>query len=225
MERRKLSFPKAVWAVLTKDALCELRTPYAFSTLVMFALVTLSSVSMTMGGFSLAPELASALLWVILFFCSMAGLSRVFVQEQETGTIVGLRLYVPGQAVIFGKLLFNLAMLGVLTILIIPLFIVFLNVDISLGISFGLILFFGNTGIAAAATLTAALVAETRGKSALFTVVTFPVLLPQFLAATGATAKALQQIEPGWKELAFLFGYDVVVIIAVSILFDYLWYD
>ena len=100
-----------------------------------------------------------------------------------------------------------------------------MNVDISLGISFGLILFFGNTGIAAAATLTAALVAETRGKSALFTVVTFPVLLPQFLAATGATAKALQQIEPGWKELAFLFGYDVVVIIAVSILFDYLWYD
>lgn len=225
MVTAKFPFLNALIAVFTKDGLCELRTRYALSALFMFALVTLSSVSMTLGGLSLTPELTAALLWIILFFCAMAGLSRVFVQEQETGTIVALRLYVNGQAVILGKLLFNIVMLLALTVLIIPLFILFLNVTIPLWFSLGLILFLGNVGIAAASTLTAAMVARTQGKSALFAVLTFPILLPQFLAVISVTAKALNGVPPVWTEWVFLAGYDVVLCIAASILFDYLWYD
>jgi heme exporter protein B len=221
----KSPWRKALWAVLYKEGLCELRTRYALSALAMFALITLSSVSMAIAGTSLTPELAAVLLWIILFFCAMAGLSRVFVQEQETGTIFTLRLYMGAQAVIFGKLLFNIVMLLALTALIIPLFIIFLNVDIRLGFSLSLILFLGDVGIGAAATVTAAMVAKTQGKSALFTVLTFPILLPQFLAVISATAKVLSHTVPGLTELFFMAGYDLVLFIAASILFDYLWYD
>lgn len=221
----KLPWRKALWAVLYKEGLCELRTRYALSALAMFALITLSSVSMAIAGTSLTPELAAVLLWIILFFCAMAGLSRVFVQEQETGTIFTLRLYMGAQAVIFGKLLFNIVMLMALTALIIPLFIIFLNVDIRLGFSLSLILFLGDVGIGAAATVTAAMVVKTQGKSALFTVLTFPILLPQFLAVISATAKVLNHTVPGLAELFFMAGYDLVLFIAASILFDYLWYD
>lgn len=225
MERTASTFRSALWAVLAKDGLCELRSRYAFSTLLMFALVTLSSVSMTLGAMTLTPELGAALLWIILFFCAMAGLYRVFEQEQETGTIFALRLYVPGQAVLFGKLLFNLGMLILLTILVVPLFVLFLNVDIPVGFSLPLILLAGNLGIAAASTLTAAMVAKTKGKSALFAVLTFPVLLPQFLAVISATVKVLSHGELLMGEWFFMIGYDVVLCIGASILFDYLWYD
>lgn len=225
MEKLQFLSHSAIWAVFTKDGQCELRTRYAISALIMFALVTLSSISMTMGGLTLQADLAAALLWVILFFCAMAGLSRVFVQEQESGTIFTLRLYFPSQAVLFGKLLFNLVMLLILTFLLIPLFVLFLNVDIPLWVPFTLVLFLGNVGIAVASTLTASMVARTQGKSALFTVLTFPILLPQFLAAISLTAKIFQNTSPSWQEYGFLVGYDVVLCIAASILFDYLWYD
>lgn len=219
------TFLKSFWAMLAKDALTELRTRYALSALVMFALITLTSVSMTIAGETLSPGLAAVLLWVILFFCAMAGLSRVFVQEQESGTIFALRLYGGAQAVIMGKLAFNTLMLLALTALTIPLFLVFLNVDITSWLPFILILVLGNIGIAAASTLTAAMVARAQGRSALFAVLTFPVLLPQYLSVISATAKVFDNSGPGMTDLVFMAGFDITLIIAASILFDYLWYD
>jgi heme exporter protein B len=225
MPTAKLNFFNSIWAMLIKDGLCEFRTRYAVSALFMFALISLASISMAVGVSSLPVELTAALLWVILFFCAMAGLSRVFVQEQESGTILTLQVYGSGQAVLFGKLLFNVIMLLSLTLLIIPLFIIFLNVDIYRWPMFIVVLILGDMGIAAASTITAAMVAKTKGKNALFTVLTFPILLPQFLSSISATTKILANIEPDVSEIMFMAAYNVVLIIASSILFDYLWYD
>lgn len=219
------SLLRSIWAVLVKDGLCEFRTRYALSALFMFALVALTSISMSIGAISLSVELTAALLWVILFFCAMAGLSRVFVQEQEAGTMIALRIYASGQAVIFGKLLFNVIVLLALTILVIPLFIMFLNVEVYHWPVFIIILILGDVGIAAASTITASMVAKTQGKNALFTVLTFPILLPQLLSSISATTKILADTQPDIWEIIFLATYNVVVITASSILFDYLWYE
>ncbi|WP_425059905.1 hypothetical protein SCACP_05340 [Sporomusa carbonis] len=221
----KLSFSSAVWAVLVKDTVCESRTRYAVGILVMFGLTSLSSVSMAVAGAALSPEFAAALLWVVLFFCAMAGLARVFVQEHETGTLLGLRLYAPGQAVFYGKLLFNQILLAGLSCLIVPLFIVFLNVNINEWVLFTLILALGDAGIAAVSTLTAAMVIYAQAKQAIFTVLTFPVFLPQFLSAIYATAKVLSGSAPAMEELVFMFGYDAAVVAAGVLLFDYLWQE
>ncbi|MDF2633895.1 MAG: cytochrome c-type biosis protein CcmB [Pelosinus sp.] len=225
MPTAKSSLFNGIWAIFIKDGLCEFRTRYAVSALFMFALISLASISMSIGIVSLPVELTAALLWVILFFCAMAGLSRVFVQEQESGTIVALQIYGSGQAVLFGKLLFNVIVLLSLTLLVIPLFIIFLNVDIYRWPIFIVILIMGDIGIAAASTITAAMVAKSQGKNALFTVLTFPILLPQFLGSISATTKILANIEPNASEIVFMAGYNVVLMIASSILFDYLWYD
>ncbi|CVK21429.1 heme exporter protein CcmB [Sporomusa sphaeroides] len=221
----KLNFSRAVWAIIAKDAVCEFRTRYAVGALVMFALTALSSVSMTLAGAALPPEFAAALLWVVMFFCAMAGLARVFVQEQEAGTLLVLRLYATGMAVYFGKLLFNLVLLAGLTCLVVPLFIMFLNVAVGEWLSFALILVLGIAGIAAVSTLTAAMVMYAQGKHAVFTVLTFPVLLPQFLSVISATAKVLAGSAPELREFVFMAGYDAAVIAAGILLFDYLWQD
>lgn len=220
-----LPWIKTVWAVLAKDALCEFRTRYAATSLAMFALVTLASLSMTMGGVALTPRLAAVLIWVVLFFCSMTGLSRSFVQEQEAGTLLVLRLYGGAQAVLFGKMLFNMALLAALTALVIPLFMIFMNMEVGQGSLLCVVLLLGDAGIAAVATLTAAMVSAARGRGALFTVLTFPVLLPQFLSSIGMTAQILAGLPPGRMELLFMAGYDIAIMAAASILFDYLWYE
>lgn len=225
MPDKKYSSLDAIKAIIIKDLLSEFRTRYAISAFVMFALITLSSVSMSLGSVAMTSELLAVLLWVILFFCAMAGLARGFVQEQEAGTLFTLRVYARPQAVFFGKLFVNQLMLIGLTGLVVPLFVIFLNVDIFLWFSFMMIVFLGQCGIAAASTLTAAMVAKTQGKGSLFAVLTFPVLLPQFLAAISATGKVLAGTLPVLQDYIFLAGYPVVMVLASSILFDYLWYD
>lgn len=221
----KSSFSQPVWAVLAKDAVCELRTKYAAAALAMFALTTLASVSMAIAGAGLPPALAAALLWVILFFCAMSGLARVFVQEQEAGTLTGLRVYAAGQDVFFGKLLFNLALLLGLACLVVPLFIIFFGIEIPGWPALLAVLALGCAGIAAVSTLTAAMVMYAEGKQAIFTVLTFPVLLPQFLSSISLTAGILSGTDPAFSSLVFMAGYDAAVVAAGVLLFDYLWHD
>jgi heme exporter protein B len=215
----------SVLAILKKDALGELRDRFAFSALIMFAIVTLSSISMSIGGIALSADLSAALLWVILFFAAMAGLARVFIQEQDAGTLLTLRVYARPQAVLFGKMIFNLLLLVLLSILLVPLFVVFLNVEVYSWVGLAAILLLGSAGMAAVATITAAMATQSQGRSSLFTILTFPVLLPLFLGAISATAGIFAGEMPEWQQLMFLLGYNVVSVIAVSILFDHLWYD
>ena len=145
---QKFTWLKPVQAVLRKDMVCEFRVHYAMGTVCMFALVTLSSISMSLGGMRLTPILAAVFLWVIIFFSAMAGLSRVFVQEQEAGTHFTLRVYASPQTVLFGKLAFNLLMLLGLTALVIPLFVVFFDVEVTGWLVLSSVLLLGDIGIA-----------------------------------------------------------------------------
>lgn len=224
MPDRGSTWGSAIWAVLRKDALCELRTRYAAGALTMFAVVTLASVSMSLAGAALEPAPA-ALLWVIIFFCAMAGLARAFVQEQETGTLFTLRLYADGATVFLGKALFNMLLLLALTALIMPLFVVLLDFTVPLWAPLIAVLALGDVGIAAVATLTALMLCQAGGKGALFTVITFPLLLPQFLMAIAVTARIFADIPPEVDTFLFMAGYDVTMLLAATVLCDYLWQE
>ena len=181
MARKGFVWPDMVRTVIAKELLSEYRQRYALSGLFMFALVTLSCVSLSLGDAGLTPLLAAAMLWIVIFFSAMAGLARVFIQEEQAGTMFTLRVYADGQAVLFGKMLFNICLLLALTVFLLPLFIVFLNINVGLWRMLIVVLILGECGVAATSTLTAAIVARTEGQGALFAVLSFPVLLPLLL--------------------------------------------
>jgi heme exporter protein B len=178
---------------------------------------------MSLGGLSLTPALAAVILWVVIFFSAMAGLSRVFTKELETGTLFTLKVYASAQTVLFGKLMFNLLMLAGLIVLIIPLFVMFFAVEINSWPMLTGVLLLGGIGIAAVSTLTASIAVGTEGSGALFTVISFPLLIPLLLTATRLTNAIFAGTLPEFGQLIVLIGYDVTVIVAVSILFDFLW--
>lgn len=225
MHNMYLTLQQINW-MLQKEITTEFRSRYAISALAMFSLTTLASVSMAIGNMQLSAKLASILLWIILFFSAMAGLSRVFLQELESGTIHTLRIYGMGQVILFGKLIYNILLLNVLTFALLPCFIILLNVEIShLGWLF-IILLLGNIGMAAIATLTSSIVVHTQSQGSLFTVLSFPILLPLFLLVIQLTEQALDSTTfTGTQQLGFVSAYDVIIIGVASILFDYIWYD
>lgn len=101
----------SIWAIFLKDLKSEIRTRYALNALLMFVVVTISMILFATAGEVMSGELLSGLLWVVIFFSAMSGLSRTFVSEEDRGTVIFLQLATRPSVVYFGKLLFNLVLI------------------------------------------------------------------------------------------------------------------
>ena len=221
----KSSLWPGIKLVFVKEVTLGLRFKAAWWAMLMFALTTLACVSMALQGAPLEPKLAAALLWIILFFASMAGADRSFVDEDTAGTLPTLKLYGAAQMVLWGKLLYTGFLLLCLTVFIAPLFLLLTGAEVMLGGVFLGTLLLGTLGISAAGTLIAALTCGAQVKSGLFSILMLPVILPVFLPAIFLTAGALGS---GSAPLSYLVGmglYDGVLLMGASVLFDYLWYE
>ena len=220
----------SVWAVAKKDVQIELRTRYALNSMLLFAVTTAVMVSFRLGPLGVsrdarAVSTLAVLLWVAIFFAAMNGLSRTFVREEETRTVTLLRLSTPPLAVYLGKLLVNLGLLALLETLVTLLFVSLMNVRIAQPGLFALTLALGGFGLAGATTIIAALVAKADGRSALFAVLAFPLLLPLLIIAVETTEIALAG--GGWPNAAaglqVLAAYTLAQTVASLLLFERVW--
>jgi heme exporter protein B len=168
------------------------------------------------------------MLWVVIFFGAMSGLSRTFVMEEERGTTLTLQLIAPASAVFFGKLLFNLVLvlgLNIVTVLLYAGFItgfVIRNVPVFL-----VTILLGSFGFAAAATVIAAIIARANTRGTLYPVLSFPIMLPLLLTVINATRLASEGafFQEAAGEFQILISYIVVVVVISYMLFEYIWKD
>lgn len=217
-------------AVLEKDLRTEGRTRYAVGVTLLFAVCTVAGLSATLSASGVRADVKAALLWVTLLFAGLSGLARTFVREEEAGTASALRLYAPPTAVFVGKLAFNGVLMAATEAVTVPLFLAVLPPPhVNWALLFG-VLILGGFGLASASTFAAALIAQAGGgRSALFFVVAFPVLLPLLLMASQATVGAFSDapffVSRAWNELALIGAYSVVVTTAALLLFGTIWRD
>lgn len=217
-------------AVFQKDVQVELRTRHAVGAVLLFAVTTLVAVSGAVSATLVKSDVKAALLWIVLLFAALSGLSRVFVREEEAGTAPALRLAAPATAVYAGKWLFNAALTLAVEAAGVPLFLVVLppaavNYPLLAGV-----LLLGGLGLSSAATFVAALIASaSSGKSALFFIVAFPVLMPALLLAVQATVGAFGAVpfltDRAVHALGFLGAYAVIMTTASFLLFGTVWHD
>lgn len=215
----------AAWAICRKDLRAEFRTRYALSAIGLFAIVTLTVISIALGPWGLSQDLLGALLWVVLFFAAMAGLSRSFVHEEEAHTAPALRLAAPPGAVYLGKYLFNLVLLLLLEVLVLPLFIGMMNLQVGNPPLFLLVLALGDLGLAGATTVVAAMVAQTGARGTLFSVLAFPLLIPLLISSIEGTQRALagQGLGEVGASLQVLLAYAVALIAVSLMVFPAIW--
>lgn len=215
-------------AVFSKDLSSELRTRYAISALIMFVITTITIILFSIGSEGAPPDVLSGMLWVVIFFGAMSGLSRTFVAEEERGTSMMLQLLTSSQSVLLGKLLFNLVLVAGLNLLTVILYLGFVNGFVVKTMSiFVVTLVLGSVALAAASTMIAAIIAKANTKGTLYPVLSFPVLLPLLLAAINATRLATEGafFAEALNDFQLLVSYIVVVIIVSFMLFEYVWKD
>jgi heme exporter protein B len=168
--------------------------------------------------------LAPGVLWVAIAFAGMLGLSRSFILEKDRGSMEGLLLTpVDRSAIFLGKMLGNLIFIGVVEVIILPIFIVLFNLAAEhLPLLVGVVIL-GTIGFAGVGTLFSAMAVHTRAREVLLPILLFPVVIPVMLASVKLTAAVLDGVPfadvQNWFSL--LVGFDLIFLALSFILFDY----
>lgn len=213
-------------AVFLKDWRCELRTRYALNTIFLFAVTTLVVVSVSLGPLGVAGAervtVLPVLLWLILLFASAAGLPRSFVHEEEAHTAIALRLSATPSALFCGKLAYSLVLLAALEVVVTPLFLAMVQLPVESPALLVAALAGGGYGLAAGSSLIAAIISQAQGKGTLFSVLSFPVLLPLLLMAIELTRIAVAGGAAG-PLLPQILLFDATITVAALMFFPVVW--
>ncbi len=194
----------------------------------MFVITAVATILFALRTDNPSIELLSGMYWVVIFFTAMSGLSRIFVSEEERGTVMVLQLSASPSVVYFGKLLFNscltLLLTAAVTVLCVVAFPGFLIK--SYGV-FCLVVLLGSLGFAAAATIIAAIIAKAGARGTLYPVLSFPILIPLLMTVMNGTTRGLagESMADTFGEFQVLAGYLLVMVGGSVILFDYVWKD
>jgi heme exporter protein B len=219
---------RPILAVVRKEFRSELRTRYALNALFMFVVTTLAIILFAIGNENASSEILSGVLWIIIFFSTMSGLSRTFITEEERGTGATLQLLTRPLTVFIGKLIFNTILLFGINVLTVTLFLILLtNYQIKSYDIFITTMVLGTLGLAATSTILAAIVAKANTKGTLYPVLSFPLLLPLLLSVINATKMAADGagFMEAFGEYQVLLSYTVVIITASTLLFEFIWKD
>jgi heme exporter protein B len=220
-----MSYLRKVVAIVTKDVAAELRTREMLSSMFVFSLLVILIFNFA---FDLRAEnqktLAPGVLWVAIAFAGMLGLSRSFIMEKDRGSMEGLLLTpVDRSAIYLGKMLGSLIFIGVVEIIILPIFIVLFNLSASYLPLLAGVVILGSIGFAGVGTLFSAMAVHTRAREVLLPILLFPVVIPVMLAAVKLTGAVLDRLPfadvQNWFSL--LVAFDLIFLALSFILFDY----
>ncbi len=231
MSPPRAEFVRVVLAILRKDVRNEMHTRQMVSSMFVFAVLVLLVFNFTLFiDQERAADLGPGILWVAFIFAATLGLNRSFTVEGENHCLSGLMLAPVGRsAIYFGKLLSNLLFMLTMELFVLPLFVVFFNLNLwelltpaDLA-SFALVLVLGTIGYAAVGTILAAVAANTTMREVLLPVLLFPVAVPIVLGAAEATRLLFEEdpISSPWTWIRVLIVFSVVFLFVSWLTFEY----
>lgn len=207
--------------IASRDILIESRRAYEIVSTVFFAISAVIMSSIAWGTpISITIEEGVASLWIIIFFTSILLFTTSFAREMDRGTIGGLRT-IPSSplAILFGKVIYSVIMMLLVLVVILPLSVVFLNIQPTIQIfELLLILIIGVVNLSFAGSFVSSIVMYSEGKTLLLPFLLFPIAIPVFVPAILASEKALRGL--GFNEYSGelrMLGAFLILVIMISI--------
>lgn len=214
---------RACWAVFAKDMACEIRNRRALNAVMLFAITSLAAVAFCVDR-GWPDYAAAALLWLVIYFSAVSGLSHSFVHEEDSNTADILRLAALPEAVCAGKILFNLVILLSVAAVLTILGIVLLGIDVRNWGIFLIVLAAGSIGLASCSVLLGAMVSKSGMRTLLFPIIAFPIALPLLIAAIKAVESALGVSGSGdYAAVKVLISYSGILLVLSLVFFRFVW--
>lgn len=217
---------RQAFIVCSKDLRTEFRERTAVSSVLLFSVTSLVVVGFALSGSSISADVGVPLMWIVLFYSAFSGLAHVFAEEEEGGTSEALRMAACAEAIFAGKLLYNLGLLALTSLIAVPLFLVVTDLTVNRPLHFVAVVSAGVVALAAAATIVGAIVAKARARGALFGALGFPVVLPLLMMAVVATRRAVGDDAADWswvRDVGGIAAYAVMMGAASFLVFPGIW--
>jgi heme exporter protein B len=220
-----LEFLRLALAIAGKDIRVELRSRTALLSALVFAALVLVVFNFARDPTAIsATALAPGVLWVTFALAAMVAMNRAFNIERENAALDGLLLApVPREALFLGKLLANLAFVGTVELITLPLFTLFFNVSLG-GVLPGIIgvAALATIGFVAVGTIFSAMAVRTRFAELMLPVLLLPFMVPPLIGAVQVTSRLLadRPLSEMWGWLRLLALYDVVFVTLCTLAFS-----
>jgi heme exporter protein B len=211
--------------LIGKELKLELKQKYVINGILLYLV---STIFVTYLAFDrvIDVETWNSLFWIILLFVAVNGISKSFVQENPARHLYYYTIASP-QAVLLSKVLYNLLLMFILSVLSFGLFLLLLGnmvVNISLFLT---ALLLGSFGLSSILTMMAAIASRASNNFSLMAILSFPIVLPLLVTLMKLSHNALT--ETGWtgnqSYIIILLTINVSVILLAYLLFPYLWRD
>ena len=204
-------------AIAAKDIRAELRSKTALLSALVFAALVLVVFNFARDPTVLAAsDLAPSVLWVTFALAAIVALNRAFNIERENAALDGLLLApVSREALFLGKLLANLAFVGTVELVTLPLFTLFFNVNFGWALPGILgVTALATIGFVAVGTIFSAMAVRTRFAELMLPVLLLPFMVPPLIGAVQVTSRLLaaRPLSEMWGWLRLLALYDIVFV-------------
>ena len=208
-----------MWLIVWKDLMLEFRTKEILSSMFVFTLLVVIIFSFAFQGETAdVKRLSSGILWVAFTFAGVLSLGRSFIFEKDEHCLEGLLASPLSRGSIYlGKMLANFIFMGIVEIVIFPIFAVFFDFDIFYFFGRLIPIFFLSTlGFASVGTIFSAVSVNTKTREVMLPILLFPVIVPVIISAVRCTATILDGgsfVEiASWLKLLIVFDIIFLVV-------------
>ena len=206
-----------VLQIAAKDLRVEWRSREILYTMSFFAVLVVMIFS-----FAFVSEgqptgaIAGGILWVVIPFAGVLGLSRAFDREREGETHHALLLSPASRAAIYlGKLLGVFIFISVSEVVVVPLLLVLFSLKVSSPLLLAGLLLLGTLGFSAVGSLFAAPLMHSRSRDVILSILLFPIVTPLIVAGAKGTAALLgspEQLAGAIIWLKLVAAFDLVFV-------------
>jgi len=214
-----------VLAHLRKDLQIEWRSRDAINSMLFFALLVVVLFSMAFDPTrATSREIAGGVLCVATLFASVSALNQAWAREIRHQVLDALRMTPSGGAAMFlAKVLANFLFVGIVQLVLGPIFFIFYNLH-PLGDTWQLaiVIPLGTWALVSNGTFFAALSIRSRNREMLLPLILFPIFLPALLAMVLSVKTILtgDGSDPSLLWIKVLAGYDIIFTTISLLLFS-----
>ena len=215
------------YTLVRKDLLLELRTKEIIIPMFSFGLAIILIFALSFNASqAINHTFSPGLLWIIILFISSLGLHRMFVLEKEFDAFaLSLAAPIDRGLIFLSKVISGTILLLIAEVMIIPPFLIFLNLSIPDNwIIMVLILFIGDLGIMSIGSIVSGLSMRAKLSEVLLPILFFPLVSPHIIACVKATNYWFKGISfMNWQFWIYLMISFVIIFFLIGfMIFDYI---
>lgn len=219
-----MSFLEQVRYLVYKEMLLEWRSKYAFNSILLYVV---STVFVCYQAFrSVDGTVWNALFWIILLFASINAISKSFVQESRGRQLYYYTLVSPN-AVILSKIIYNIALMLVLSLIALLTYSVIFRNPIGDPFLYFVSVVLGSISFATVFTMISGISAKANNNGTLMAILSFPVIIPLLIVLIKLSKNAMDGLDRSvsYDEIFVLLAINAIVISVSLLLFPYIWRD